>query len=132
MCRIEPYFPLWHGVQRFDDRRVIWGIIFLTRNGLRWKDGPSVYGPPKTIYNRFKCWNEMGVFARIFTELTKRGGDTDEVMIDASHLKSHRRAASLLEKGGGSKFFLLHQERAELQAPCRLRRSRAAGCLVPH
>ena len=35
MRRIEPYFPLSHGVPRVDDRRVISGIIFVIRNGLR-------------------------------------------------------------------------------------------------
>ena len=53
MRRIEPYFPLSHGVPRVDDRRVISGIIFVIRNGLRWRDAPAEYGPPKTIYNRF-------------------------------------------------------------------------------
>src|SRR3546814_11587505 len=53
MHRIEPYFPLSHGVPRVDDRRIISGIIFVIRNGLRWRDAPADYGPPKTIYNRF-------------------------------------------------------------------------------
>jgi len=30
MRRIEPYFPLSHGVPRVDDRRTISGIIFVT------------------------------------------------------------------------------------------------------
>ena len=51
MRRIEPYFPLSHGVPRVDDRRVVSGIIFVIRNGLRWRDAPADYGPPKTIYN---------------------------------------------------------------------------------
>lgn len=99
MRRIEPFFPLSHGVQRVDDRRVISGIIFVIRNGLRWRDAPAAYGPPKTIYNRFKRWSEMGVFGRIFVELAKAGRETGEVMIDATHLKAHRTAASLLKKG---------------------------------
>ena len=41
MRRIEPYFPLSHGVPRVDDRRVISGIIFVIRNGLRWRDAPQ-------------------------------------------------------------------------------------------
>ena len=41
----------------------------------------------------------MGVFGRIFVELAKGGGDTEEIMIDATHLKAHRTAASLLKKG---------------------------------
>ena len=53
MRRIEPYFPLSHGVPRVDDRRIISGIIFVIRNGLRWRDAPAAYGPAKTIYNRF-------------------------------------------------------------------------------
>lgn len=39
MHRIEPYFPLSHGVPRVDDRRIIIGIVFVIRNGLRWRDG---------------------------------------------------------------------------------------------
>ena len=33
MRRIEPYFPLSHGVPRVDDRRIISGIIFVIRAG---------------------------------------------------------------------------------------------------
>jgi transposase len=35
MRRIEPYFPLSHGLPRVDDRRIVSGIIFVIRNGLR-------------------------------------------------------------------------------------------------
>jgi hypothetical protein len=41
----------------------------------------------------------LGVFGRIFVELAKGGGETAELMIDATHLKAHRTAASLLKKG---------------------------------
>jgi putative transposase len=112
MARISPFFPLSHGIPRVDDRRVISGIIFVIRNGLRWRDVPPSYGPHKTIYNRFVRWSEMGVFGRIFVELAKGGGDTEEIMIDVEpgvrhwsenhwrgHLKAHRTAASLLKKG---------------------------------
>ena len=99
MRRIEPYFPLSHGVPRVDDRRVISGIIFVIRNGLRWRDAPRDYGPHKTIYNRFIRWSRLGVFNRIFAALAAKGGKTDRLMIDATHLKAHRTAASLLKKG---------------------------------
>ncbi|MDG2480896.1 MAG: transposase, partial [Alphaproteobacteria bacterium] len=38
MRRIEPFFPLSHGIPRVDDRRVISGIVFVIKNGLRWRD----------------------------------------------------------------------------------------------
>ena len=99
MRRIEPYFPLSHGIPRVDDRRVISGIIFVIRNGLRWRDVPAEYGPPKTIYNRFVRWSRLGVFNRICAELAAKGGKPGTLMIDATHLKAHRTAASLLKKG---------------------------------
>jgi putative transposase len=99
MRRIEPYFPLSHGIPRVDDRRIVSGIIFVIRNGLRWRDAPAAYGPHKTIYNRFIRWSRLGVFNRIFAELAAKGGKPDQLMIDATHLKAHRTAASLLKKG---------------------------------
>ena len=99
MRRIAPYFPRSHGVPRVDDRRVISGIIFVIRNGLRWRDAPRDYGPHKTIYNRFIRWSRLGVFNRIFAELAAKAGEPDRLMIDATHLKAHRTASSLLKKG---------------------------------
>jgi putative transposase len=99
MRRIKPYFPLSHGVARVDDRKVISGIIFVIRNGLRWRDAPKDYGPHKTIYNRFIRWSRLGVFNKIFAALAAKGGKPDQLMIDATHLKAHRTAASLLKKG---------------------------------
>jgi len=99
LLRIKPFFPLSHGVPRVDDRRVISGIIFVIRNGLRWRDAPAAYGPPKTLYNRFVRWSRLGVFDRIFAGLAGRAGRPDCVMIDSTHLKAHRTAASLMKKG---------------------------------
>jgi len=100
MERLKPHFPLSHGVARVDDRRVLSGIIFINRNGLRWRDAPAAYGPPKTLYNRWVRWSRLGVFARIFTELAAEGRDVETIMIDATHLKAHRTASSLRGKRG--------------------------------
>ena len=99
MRRIERYFPLSHGIARVDDRRVISGIVFVIRNGLRWRDAPGEYGPHKTIYNRFVRWSRLGVFNKIFAELARKAGKPSRLMIDATHLKAYRTAASLLEMG---------------------------------
>lgn len=98
--RIKPYFPRSHGRPRVDDRRVISGIVHVIRNGLRWRDAPEVYGPHKTPYNHFMRWSRIGVFCRIFESLVGEGPKPERLMIDATHLKAHRTAASLAEKGG--------------------------------
>ena len=97
--RIKPYFPLSHGIPRVDDLRVISGIIHVIKRGLQWRDAPAEYGPSKTLYNRFVRWSRMGVFDNIFTGLAADEGIPEQLQIDATHLKAHRTAASLLKKG---------------------------------
>jgi len=96
---IKPYFPPSRGVPRVDDLRVISGIIHVLKRGLQWRDAPREYGPHKTLYNRFVRWSRLGVFDKIFEELVQSGGVPEQLQIDATHLKAHRTAASLLKKG---------------------------------
>jgi transposase len=101
MVRLRSYFPKSRGKPRVDDRRVLSGIIFINRNGLRWCDAPVAYGPPKTLYNRWKRWSDAGVFARIMTGLAAEAPDNKTISIDATYLKAHRTASSLRLKKGG-------------------------------
>ncbi|CAH2405307.1 hypothetical protein MES5069_460070 [Mesorhizobium escarrei] len=73
---------------RVDDRRVVSGIVFVLKSGLRWRDAPAAYGPHKTLYNRFIRWSGMGVFNRIFAALAGAAGGPET--IGATHLKAHR------------------------------------------
>ena len=94
MARLEPFFPKSHGKPRVDDRRVLSGIIFINRNGLRWRDAPMEYGPHKTLYSRWKRWSEKGIFARMMAGLAAEHGEKTTVMIDATYLKAHRTATN--------------------------------------
>ena len=98
---ISRHFPRSRGRPRVDDRRVLSGIVHVLRNGLRWRDAPLVYGPHKTLYNRYVRWTRAGVFSAIFEALAAEAGAPDQIMIDATHLKAHRTSASLLQKKGG-------------------------------
>lgn len=96
----QALLPRPHGKPRIDNRRVISGIIYVIRQGLEWKDAPAGYGPHKTLYNRFVRWSRRGIFERIFAGLAGEGEPPDRLMIDSTHLKAHRTAASLRKKGG--------------------------------
>ena len=100
MARLQPFFPKSHGRPRVDDSRVLSGIIFINRNGLRWRDAPREYGPAKTLYNRWKRWSDKGVFTRMMVGLASKGADRKTIMIDATYLKAHRTAYSLGIKKG--------------------------------
>ncbi len=100
-----------HGVPRVDDLPVISGIIHVLKihalkihvlkRGLQWRDAPREYGPHKTLYNRFIRWSKMGskmsVFNKIFIAPSTFDGVPEQLQIDATHLKAHRTAASLLK-----------------------------------
>ncbi|MDQ1193838.1 transposase [Brevundimonas vesicularis] len=43
MARLEPHFAKSRGTPRVDDRRVSSGIIFVNRNGLRWRDAAGLW-----------------------------------------------------------------------------------------
>ena len=119
MARLEPYFPKSHGRPRVDDRRVLSGIIFVNRNGLRWRDAPREYGPAKALYNRWKRWSDKGVFIRMLEGLAgPQSTDRKTIMIDATYLKAHRTAFSFgVKKGAGSPDWS-HQRGHEYQVAC--------------
>jgi mannitol 2-dehydrogenase len=98
--RIEPLLPTGtRGKARTDDRRVLSGIVHALRNGGRWADWPrEVYGPKKTLYNRFVRWAERSIREGIFSALAGSAEAPDRLFIDSSCIKVHRCAGG--GKGG--------------------------------
>jgi len=95
---IDPLLPKnQSGAHRVDDRCVISGIIHVLKVGCRWQDCPAVYGPPTTIYNRFRRWTIKGVWRRLFAALVSFSPD-DVHVIDSTSAKAHRSAGG--GKGG--------------------------------
>ena len=80
---------------RVDDWRVLSGIIFINRNGLRWCDAPLEYGAPKTNNNRWKRWRDKVGFTWMMVGLASEAAVPKRVIIDATYLKAHRTATSL-------------------------------------
>ena len=97
--RLEGLLPTdTRGVPRVDDCRVISGIIHVLKSGCRWADAPEVYGPHKTLYNRFVRWSAKGIWADIFHGLASADGPPAQVLIDSSAVRAHRCASG--GKGG--------------------------------
>lgn len=100
-ARIKPHLPTdTRGKARVDDRRVISGIIHVLKSGGRWIDAPSVYGPHKTLYNRYVRWAAKGIWVDLFHALARAGGPPAQVLIDSSAVKAHRSASG--GKGGSA------------------------------
>jgi transposase len=98
-AKIAPHLPSdTRGKPRVDDRRVLSGIVHVLKSGGRWVDAPDVYGPHKTLYNRFVRWAAKGIWVRLFQTLAQAGGPPAHVLMDSSAVKAHRSAAG--GKGG--------------------------------
>jgi len=99
-AKVAPNLPTdTRGKERVDDRRVISGIVHVLKSGGRWADVPTeVYGPKKTLYNRFVRWGAKGVWTALFEALASAGGPPAQVLIDSSAVKAHRCASGA--KGG--------------------------------
>lgn len=100
-ARLAPHLPMdTRGNPRVDDWRVISGIVHVLKSGGRWIDAPLVYGPRKTLYNRFVRRAAKGAWTNIFQALAASGGPPARLLIDCSAVKAHRGAAG--GKGGNS------------------------------
>jgi mannitol 2-dehydrogenase len=98
-ARIAPLLPTnTRGKKRVDDRRVLSGIVQALKSGGRWADCPPIYGPKKTLYNRFVRWAERGIWEAIFAALAGAQDAPDRLVIDSTCIKVHRCAGGA--KGG--------------------------------
>ena len=77
--RIEPCFPLSHGVPRVDDRRIVSGFIYVIKHGLQWKEAPRC----------FIWWSRLGVFNKIFAEDDSLHCHYHGIQADGLCLKTH-------------------------------------------
>jgi len=87
---IEPHLPTNQpGARRVDDRRVISGTLHVLRTGCHWRDGPTVYGPPTTVYNRYSRWTRRGLWQRLYDAFSEVSPDERQV-IDAAMVRAYR------------------------------------------
>ena len=96
---IEPHLPKVHtGPVRCDDRRILSGILYVLKEGCRWRGLPKEYGPRTTVYNRYNRWSRRGLWQRLLAALVGAGAAPEMAMIDSSAVKAHLSASG--GKGG--------------------------------
>jgi transposase len=78
-----------------DDRACFEGIVYLLRNGLRWRQMPACYPSGVTCWRRHRDWTRAGVWARVWRvvlrELEGAGRlDTSELSLDATFVEAKK------------------------------------------
>ena len=122
--RIKPLLPNdVRGKKRVDDRRVLSGIVHALKCGGRWADCTDVYGPKKTLYNRFVRWSERGIWERIFSALAGAEDAPERLFIDSSCIKVHRCAGG----GKGGPWLMVSAARKADEIPSSMRSATRRG-----
>ncbi|MEM2174304.1 MAG: transposase [Candidatus Micrarchaeia archaeon] len=74
---------------RFNDRKIINGIIYVITTGCKWEDMPLIYGSYKTAWRRLKKWQEEGIWERIFNFLSSIR-NSEAIAIDSSTVEAKK------------------------------------------
>lgn len=99
-AKIEPILPgkvSDPGRSAADNRLFVEAVVYVARTGVPWRDLPPRFGAWNSIYKRFSRWSELGVWERVFAELSK-GGDFEEVSLDSTIVRAHQHAAGAQKK----------------------------------
>src|SRR5687768_10912302 len=99
--RLQPLLPApvsGRGRPRVDDRRIVEGILWRLATGCPWRDVPAAFGPWRTVYSRFRRWQQAGVWERVLANVHTAGdaaGDLDWSLhfIDGTTVRAHQHAA---------------------------------------
>ena len=94
--QLEPLLPAEgspHGGRPPGDvRNFLSAVHWILRAGAPWRSLPAAFGSWKTVYSRFRRWQQRGCRDAIFTVLT-RSADMEAVMIDGSYIHAHKHSA---------------------------------------
>lgn len=92
---LEPHLPgragAWGGNAR-DNRQFINAVFWILRTGAPWRDLPTDLGHWSNTHRRFIRWRDKGIWEKLLEVLIEEP-DFEWLMIDASHIKVHPRAA---------------------------------------
>jgi transposase len=85
----EPVMTTLGGRPRVSARPCLEGILWILKNGARWKDLPERYPSPSTCWRRLKEWTESGVFRATWIRLLGtldefRGINWEEAIADGT------------------------------------------------
>jgi len=80
-----------------DNRRFVEAIMWVGRNGARWRALPAQYGNWNSVHRRFRRWSKKGIWQMLFNTLAV-SADTEWLMIDSTIIRAHQHAAGA--KGG--------------------------------
>ena len=109
-ARLRPLLPpppQGRGRPRSDDRLIVEAILWRLAAGAPWRDLPTRFGSWRTVYSRFRRWQQAGVWERALATLQAEAdasGDLDWALhfLDGTTVRAHQHAAGA-KKGAATR-----------------------------
>ena len=131
--RIKDMFPPEHPKEgkrgrpaKYENRRIMNGILWIARTGAPWRELPDRYGKWQAVYARFRLWKQFGIFASIFAALSA-DADKENLLIDSTSCKVHQSANG--GKKSDSQGSWCVKRRKKYKNPCHSGWVRESCCL---
>jgi transposase len=109
-ARLAPLLPPQRpqtGRPNTGHRRIVNAILWRLATGVPWRDLPERYGSWRTVYSRFRRWQQAGVWDRVLAALQAEAAANGELdwslhFLDGTTIRAHQHAAGA-KKGAVSK-----------------------------
>jgi len=101
-ARIAPLLPGRAGTsggRGQDNRRFVEAVLWLARNGCRWRALPAAWGNWHTTYTRFQRWARAGVWAKVLVAV-QQDDALHTLLLDSTTVRAHQHASGARKKTG--------------------------------
>ena len=121
----------WGGRPRVPDRAALGGIIFVLRQGLRWRDLPQAlgYGSGVTCWRRLRRWQELGVWQAVHHTRPELAGPAGRDPVGPGQPGQHQRAGQAGRRSHGAEPHRPRQTREQVPSGRRSAGGAPGGAL---
>lgn len=87
---------------RVPTRSFLKALLQMTGEGACWRALPERFGLWNTVWRRFACWRDQGMFEAAVTAMAEAGLASGQVqMLDSTVIRAHQHAAGARRVKGG-------------------------------
>jgi transposase len=94
-ARISPHIigdDRTRGSSGRDNRMFVEAVLWIVRTGAPWHDLLEVFGEWNSVFRRFSCWSEKGIWWRMLAAMSD-DPDFEYLIVDSTIIRAHQHAA---------------------------------------